>query len=261
MPIRMMTSKDRAHLPNVEFVPHYSMDTDVDYVRHSYDCPHSQQSYGHITKERYPDCPPTCKNHEGLYMETTFVGCVISTRERNGYDDSDFYATVWNEEKQAPESIEYATTRGWTYPNSAIVDATPEVLAKYRAYRIESGTKQAVQDDIELSAKPSAGKVCRVFKGRKYPKGLVVTVRDTYETCYGVGRWATKTTMAKFNYHHADGRFDIGATNVENLEVIDPAKHRRSEAEIRASIVALIDDGGSYVSPFFVEAMKRIGRW
>lgn len=38
----------------------------------------------------------------GIYGETEpkYVGCVISTYERNGYDDSDWYAICWDREKQ-----------------------------------------------------------------------------------------------------------------------------------------------------------------
>ena len=74
------------------------------------------------------------KEGRDIWMVTTHKGLVVGLREMNGYDDSDFYATVWNEEKGAPEEIMYASTRGWTYPNGAAVDATDEVKAKYAAY-------------------------------------------------------------------------------------------------------------------------------
>ena len=40
---------------------------------------------------------------------------------------SDFYAVVWTGERLT--SVEYATTRGWTYANGATIDATDEVKA------------------------------------------------------------------------------------------------------------------------------------
>lgn len=43
--------------------------------------------------------------------KVTYEGCVFETRERNFYDDSDFYAVVWDEASQDVIEVEYATTR------------------------------------------------------------------------------------------------------------------------------------------------------
>ena len=65
----------------------------------------------------------------------THVGLCLSEREMNGYNDSDFFMTIWDEEKSEPREVMFATTRGWTYPAmGSSVDATPEVRAKYDAY-------------------------------------------------------------------------------------------------------------------------------
>lgn len=69
-----------------------------------------------------------------IFVHTTHHGLVLDDRERNGYDDSDFYAVVWNAEKGEPENIEYGTTRFWTYPAGATVDATDEVRALYESW-------------------------------------------------------------------------------------------------------------------------------
>jgi hypothetical protein len=108
-----------------------------------------------------------------LWMKTTHVGVVLEDRERNGYSDSDFYAVVWNHEKQCTEHVEYATTRGWTYPNHCKVDATPEVLAAYRAWS-EKKRAEYRQLEADREAKRVArGKTLRVVKGRKVAKGTV----------------------------------------------------------------------------------------
>jgi hypothetical protein len=88
-----------------------------------------------MTNENNPNAVKTTYGDTVVYMETTYVGCVLSTYENNGYDDSDFYANVWDEAGQCVKSIQYATTRGWTYPNYATVDATPEVKEKALAYK------------------------------------------------------------------------------------------------------------------------------
>lgn len=70
-----------------------------------------------------------------IALYETHHGLCISEHERNGYDDSDFYMTVWNPEKGEPEHIEFASTRGWSYPcYGSFADATPEVRAEYDTY-------------------------------------------------------------------------------------------------------------------------------
>jgi hypothetical protein len=99
-----------------------------------------------------------------IWMVTTHEGLVLSTGEYNGYDDSDFYAVVWNEEKGNTERVTYASTRGWTYPNGAAVDATDEVKAKYAA-RCEAITAElrAARDAREAAA-PAKGKTVKTVR-------------------------------------------------------------------------------------------------
>src|SRR6266403_971687 len=70
-----------------------------------------------------------------IWLYETHHGLCIHDSEVNGYDDSDFYMTVWNAEKQEPERICFASTRGWSYPcYGSSPDAAPEVMAQYDAY-------------------------------------------------------------------------------------------------------------------------------
>lgn len=115
----------------------------------------------------------TCSGpFEPLYMETSHIGLVLDEGERNGYDDSDFYAIVWNPTTNATDEITYASTRGWTYPNSATVDATPEVRAAYQAHleakRDAWHKAQAAKEALTVGK----GKTVEVFKGRKVPVGV-----------------------------------------------------------------------------------------
>lgn len=90
----------------------------------------------------------TCRKVGPLYMETSHVGLVLYTGEQNGYDDSDFTVTVWDWETRKPDTFVYASTRGWTYPNSARPDATSEVMAAYTEYgRVR--TEQYRQQEAE----------------------------------------------------------------------------------------------------------------
>lgn len=117
------------------------------------------------------------------WLRISHEGLVLSTGEHNWYGDSDFYAVVWDDEKGEPREIEYASTRGWTYANSATVDATPEIQAKHDAWQRENERKaREVRQAIE-EATPRAGKTVKVIKGRKVPKGTVAKV-----VWYGAGR-------------------------------------------------------------------------
>ena len=59
-------------------------------------------------------------------------GRVVGLRERNMHDDSDFFVTYQTDAGVFVER-EYATTRGWSYPNEAHVDAPEGVQERYRA--------------------------------------------------------------------------------------------------------------------------------
>lgn len=125
----------------------------------------------------YRDC---CIKRKPLWMETKYVGCVIGTGERNGYHDSDFTAHLWMGEDY--ETIVYATTRGWTYPNNAKADLSGENKAAYDAYRAakaaaakaERARAQAEREDLEAHM-PSKFAVVRVQTGRMrgLSKGMV----------------------------------------------------------------------------------------
>lgn len=57
-------------------------------------------------------------------------GRVVDTYERNGRDDSDFYA-VYKADDGSFKEIMYATTRGYTYDNGASIDCTVELRNEY----------------------------------------------------------------------------------------------------------------------------------
>lgn len=125
-----------------------------------------------------------------IWLRTFAVGKVVALRERNGYDDSDFYATYLGEDGGFHET-QYATTRGWTYPNGASVDATPEIHAAYRRHldgierrrREESARIQAAKDAAAMSkARLSAAEfsdLAAAYQGRTLESVLaLLTVRN-----------------------------------------------------------------------------------
>jgi hypothetical protein len=119
-----------------------------------------------------------------MWTYQTHVGLCIQEWERNGYDDSDFYMRVWNEEKGEPETIMFATTRGWSYPCLASrVDATPEVLAKYAAWcsvqkLAEEKRRRADKARIKLANKKLLKQAADKFE---VPYGRLVALRKLPE--------------------------------------------------------------------------------
>lgn len=73
----------------------------------------------------------------------TSVGLCLHEFERNGYDDSDFFMVVWDEATQEPRIEMFASTRFWSGPCfGSKPDATPEVRAKYEAWKKEDAARQ-----------------------------------------------------------------------------------------------------------------------
>ena len=142
--------------------------------------------------ENYPDgfeageallCqePPSVERTKQLYIslvpkDVRYEGAVLWDGERNYYDDSDFYAVVWDDEKNAPKEVGYATTRGWTYNNGAAVDATPDVLAKFAAWQAKERALSHLLGLRNGAAEAHSGAKVVVAKGRKIAKGKTGTV-------------------------------------------------------------------------------------
>lgn len=176
MAILMMVSKARFEESpqTVEIVTNY-YGHETNRVCHHYNCAHkNDQNFINVKGQ---DCDThKCDFYGPLYLETSYVGAVISTHERNGYHDSDFYAIVWDSAEQKPKQIEYATTRGWCYPNQAVEDATPEVMSQYNAYCLEQRRLAAERLEKAKAKIPSHGKTVKVVAGRKLPIGTVADV-------------------------------------------------------------------------------------
>lgn len=111
----------------------------------------------------------------GIYGKTEpeYTGCVLYTYERNGYQDSDWYAVCWDDDKSEIVVVNYDTTRagggGW-----AKIDATDEVIRK--AYRYYFGISRYEFDQLwnERQAKSiKVGDKLKVVRGRKISKGSV----------------------------------------------------------------------------------------
>lgn len=175
-----------------------------------------------------------------LYMRTEYRGAVVETRERNGRDDSDFYAIVWDGAKLT--EVTYASTRGWTYPNHAEVDATPEVLAAVDEWLVAFAYAAAKRDDEKRAATVDKGKRVRVVRGRKVEHGVEgvifywseATYSPRFKNGYKQGPDAVKIGIALDDTRDARGRFvNVAWTYAANVEVVDPTQYATPDATLR----------------------------
>lgn len=112
-----------------------------------------------------------------LYTYETHNGLCLYEYEHNYYDDSDFMMVVWNGKKNEPEHLEFASTRGWSYPSySSRPDATPDIQEKFAAWKEVKRIEQLAANAAKEAATPRKGKTIRVVRGRKVPIGTVGVV-------------------------------------------------------------------------------------
>lgn len=213
---------------NIEIVTDYSGAEAG--IHHGRDCVHHGRRNGE-DKEFTAECVVNkpgewggdpCAKRTPLFMETKHEGLVVGECERSSSGDSDYYAVIWNDEKAEPYEVLYASTRGWTYPNSAIVDATGEVREKYDKY-IEkmnaisnvNNIKREISAFVEDVKIPSKGKVCKVVRGRKVPVG-------TTGLLFWTGGDYGKCGLALDDKRDSKGRYaNIAWTYIKNVEVED----------------------------------------
>jgi hypothetical protein len=135
--------------------------------------------------------------HE-IWLVESHIGCVISLSERNGRDDSDFLALVWNDEKGEPETIEYASTRGWSYPcMGTFIDATAEVLTKYVAWQKVQRERAIERQRKRDAATPAKDKRVRIVTATRGKNAVAVGEEGTI---FWVGEDRFSTT--RYNAHY-----------------------------------------------------------
>lgn len=158
--------------------------------------------------------------------EVTYEGAVMCTREENYYDDSDYYAVVWDEEKQCLKRVDYDTTR-FAGGGRASVDYTEEVEAKAAAWLKALWIEKLNDWNDAQAAEPAKDKTVKVVKGRKVKIGTVAKV-------FWAG-WVPN----KFDYNRSQ-IFRVGLlidgekvyTDGRNVEVIDPDQYLKPADEI-----------------------------
>jgi hypothetical protein len=153
--------------------------------------------------------------------KTLFAGKVLADRERNFYDDSDFYVVVFDGELK---TYEYGSTR-YASRGYAEVDATEEVKQAAEKWLEDWAFNQLGNSVAEEARKPEKGKRVRVVKGRKVPLGTEGILFWMQTKTYGINRVTTAGIRLE------DG--SVVFTNIANLEVVDPENYLESLVEIQ----------------------------
>jgi hypothetical protein len=120
----------------------------------------------------------------------SYKGCVLAEYEDNGYNDSDFYAIVWDYENNRLKSVLFGTTRaGGNWGCS--VDATPEVVALAKKAKEEQIALDKLEFNLRLEGVAEKGKLATIagVKGKKSglnnSQGIIFWVgADSYAPYY-----------------------------------------------------------------------------
>jgi hypothetical protein len=185
---------------------------------------------------------PMQKDAQGMPVavdwDQSYVGCVLMTYERNGYDDSDFYAVVYDEATDSINHVEYASTRGWTYMDGATVDATEDVKAKAREVIRRQAFARMTAAAADAAKAPEVGKAVVVTAGRKVPQGTTGSVvwkgEDSYANArnsrYAPAGFPRKTAY-RVGIKTAEGTVFTAGSNVT---VVDPQEYMPDWAQVEA---------------------------
>ena len=170
-----------------------------------------------------------------------FKGCVLSTRERNYHDDSDFYAIVYDEEMNCVREVEYATTRCHS-TGVAKVDATPEIHEKAQIAWVKQVFPEYKKWRINQLKVVKEGSVVQTVKGRKNPKGRVGKVQSmrTYKSNFNNSKYTVLILM--------DANGEIYTEYERNAEVVVWEREIPHDDDLKYDLYEIAEKGG-YLRP------------
>lgn len=230
---------------NVDKIVHYKM-------AHKAPCPHAHsgappdaftiECYHHtrITRDFGGPAGAEYAFALGCREEVTvheFAGCVLTTRERNGYHDSDFYAIVWDEHLQQLREIVYASTRFGCPGCGAKIDATDEVKEKAREWLATWAGEKWDLENAAQSKRVEIGRDIEVVRGRKIPIGTRGRI-----FWKGATRWGERVGIEQI-----DGERVF--TAIGNVEIAEPKQHMKGAGE-RADFIERARASGRWHIPF-----------
>ena len=139
-----------------------------------------------------------------------YEGCVLDTYERNGYNDSDWYAVCGDREQQEIVTVEYDTTRCGA-GGRAEIDATEDVLREvYRHHKRNAASYFDSVYNEKLAKTVKVGDTIKVVRGRKVPKGTVGKV-------FWIG--------SSYNYYSRDTEERVGIEKEDGSKAFLPLEY------------------------------------
>lgn len=179
----------------------------------------------------------------------TYYGSVLAITENNGYNDSDFFAIVWDEEEQCIKSISDGTTRFAAPPKYHRADASEEVRAKAdnwlrTVYLPPLAKKSLIKQRTSLETL-QFGEQVAIVKGRKYPIGTKGEVFGVYANQfyrdYSRKGWSVKIKRFDPKSKNVGIRLPDGSrifTSLANVERLSTAVPTQEEISGEANRLA-----------------------
>lgn len=157
-----------------------------------------------------------------IYGKIFAVGTTFKLTEKNGYSDSDFYASYLDFNTHSVKTEEYATTR-FSAPKSdydAFIDLTKENLIKWWKEGGKDNVFSSFYAEEKInSKKPTKDKFVKIVRGKKDligKEGTIFWLKDVnYDPYKRKYNWKTKIGIR-------DNNNNVYWTYVNNVEVLNP---------------------------------------
>lgn len=166
--------------------------------------------------------------HEGLVLDTY----CRDVRVMSDVWDTETVVLVWDPETKTPREI-HGEIHGYAVQatRACLVtkDATPEVIAAYRAYQADRAAKQAAATSLAHRSVVTTRKVVSINRGRtgRGSVGLLFWERDS--------QWGTRVGVALTPDRNGKGQFaNVVWTYAKNVDVVGT----ESEEAMRTALTA-----------------------
>jgi hypothetical protein len=183
--------------------------------------------FQYIPKEKYDESNPLHSKDQDFnghvnHYEQLHTGLVVAVREENGYNDSDWYATVYDEEKDTFFEVLVGTTRCY-FLGGHEIDASDEIKQKWNDLMKKQAREREAAYYLAKRMKVGEGKTVEFVKGRKIPIGTKGVV-----TWLGIDKYDPRKEKLRVGVKLENG--DFVYTTETNLKVLIDERGKEIEA-------------------------------
>jgi len=186
-----------------------------------------------------------------MIARTMFVGAVLDLQEENGYDDSDFYAVVWDGENIT--RVEYGSTRHAGI-GSAKVDATTDTLIQAANWLEEWNYNRQKEKSKVAALDPVVGRLVRSTIASGPKAGIEGMIKwrgaNKFRTYYAKGYNKPDDINNQVVGIKVEGKEKLVFINATSVEVLNPEKYLPSEEDLRLK-AKLITRQRLWAQPFY----------